>query len=124
MRRRACGLVRRDGRVLLHRRKREAIWALPGGRVEAGESIETALAREFLEELGWEVHIGRKLWNIENTFTQDGVEVQQAEICLEVFCEAAVSAADETLEFRWLSPAELDGIDFRPTAVRGWLFRS
>jgi 8-oxo-dGTP diphosphatase len=54
-------LVLRDaeGRVLVTQRpegKRLALlWEFPGGKVEAGESLETALRREIREELGIEV---------------------------------------------------------------------
>ena len=44
-----------DGRILLgHRTKatEPATWCLPGGAVEAGESFETAAARELAEETG------------------------------------------------------------------------
>jgi 8-oxo-dGTP diphosphatase len=47
----------RDGRVLAERRKPTktldpGALALPGGHVEPGESLEAALARELMEELG------------------------------------------------------------------------
>ena len=49
-------LIDDTGCVLLARRQKgthlEGYWEFPGGKVEAGESIESALARELSEELG------------------------------------------------------------------------
>ncbi|HSI41875.1 MAG TPA: NUDIX hydrolase [Xanthobacteraceae bacterium] len=49
--------VFRDGRVLLARRAAapgRGFWSLPGGRVEPGETLAQAAARELMEEVGVE----------------------------------------------------------------------
>jgi 8-oxo-dGTP pyrophosphatase MutT (NUDIX family) len=46
---------RADGKVLCVWNKRYGCWGFPGGRVEAGESIEEALRRELREETGVEL---------------------------------------------------------------------
>ena len=52
----AAALVRSDGRLLLAQRPMgkamAGLWEFPGGKVEAGESLQGALARELREELG------------------------------------------------------------------------
>jgi len=50
-----CVLFDRDGRVLLIRRRNEPFaggYALPGGFVDIGETVEAACRREVLEEVG------------------------------------------------------------------------
>lgn len=53
-------IIRPDGQVLLGQRPPgkpyAGWWEFPGGKVEAGENVHQALARELLEELGLEVH--------------------------------------------------------------------
>ncbi|EYS85423.1 7,8-dihydro-8-oxoguanine-triphosphatase [Cupriavidus sp. SK-4] len=52
-------LVQPDGRFLLAQRPAgkpyEGYWEFPGGKLEPGESVEAALARELHEELGLDV---------------------------------------------------------------------
>jgi 8-oxo-dGTP diphosphatase len=47
----------RDGIVLIERRNPPLGWALPGGFVDYGESLESAAVREALEETSLEVRL-------------------------------------------------------------------
>ena len=54
-------VIFRDGEILLVRRARspaKGFYSLPGGRVEFGESLHTALHREVDEETGLTIEIG------------------------------------------------------------------
>jgi 8-oxo-dGTP diphosphatase len=53
-------VIFRDGKVLLLKRAKSSghgFWSLPGGRVEFGESLHIALAREVDEEAGLKIDI-------------------------------------------------------------------
>lgn len=52
-------------RVLLVKRGREpgrGLWAVPGGKVELGETVEETARREVEEETGLRVEIGEVVW--------------------------------------------------------------
>ena len=54
-----CGIIYKDDKILLTRRKKgkslEGFWEFPGGKVERGETDTAALKRELKEELGLEI---------------------------------------------------------------------
>ena len=55
-------VMRDDNHLLMVRRGKEpakGLWSLPGGRLEHGEYIAGAVAREVKEETGLEVEVGR-----------------------------------------------------------------
>lgn len=45
-------LFNQEGNILMTRHKPNAPWVLPGGHVETGETLHTALKREIREEFG------------------------------------------------------------------------
>jgi 8-oxo-dGTP diphosphatase len=56
-------LIWRDGEVLLvrHEKGGRSYWLVPGGGVDAGETMAASGARELLEETGYSVDVGRLL---------------------------------------------------------------
>jgi 8-oxo-dGTP diphosphatase len=61
-----AAVIERGGRILVSQRGsgvgQSGRWEFPGGKREAGESDQAALARELREELGVEVEIGPLVW--------------------------------------------------------------
>ena len=52
---------------------------LPGGFVDADETIEEGLARELMEEIGCRVHSARYLFSIPNRYLYSGMEIPTAD---------------------------------------------
>jgi len=65
---RASGVIIKDDKILLIHRIRDdrEYWVVPGGSVEEGESVEEALDREIMEELGIRVIEKELLFKIES----------------------------------------------------------
>ena len=65
------------GRVLISRRADDShqggLWEFPGGKVEAGESLADALARELREELAIEVNYSEPLMEIRHDYSDKAV---------------------------------------------------
>src|SRR3954465_8084222 len=61
-----------DGKILIARRAdtqhQGGLWEFPGGKVEPGEAVEAALARELQEELGITVEAARPLIKVTHDY--------------------------------------------------------
>ena len=68
----AAGLVFRDGKLLISRRRAQdhlgGLWEFPGGKRERGETFEQCLRRELQEELGVHVAVGALLETITHDY--------------------------------------------------------
>lgn len=67
-----AGILWRDGRFLAVERPegkpRAGFWEFPGGKLEAGESAESALVRELKEELGVDATTYRFWQHVEHAY--------------------------------------------------------
>jgi 8-oxo-dGTP diphosphatase len=72
----AAALIVRAGEVLICQRRPDQPmalqWEFPGGKIEAGESPEQALARELDEELGIQAKVGVNVTHIRHNYRHGG----------------------------------------------------
>ncbi len=84
-------------------------WEFPGGKIEAGETPEEALARELNEELGIDAVIGRRVSRVRHTYRNGGA------IDLQFFVVREFGGTIENRIFndmRWSTLGELPRFDF------------
>ncbi|HZC76870.1 MAG TPA: NUDIX hydrolase [Ktedonobacterales bacterium] len=97
-------VIERDGRYLLARRRDIGWWNLPGGGLEAGETVDEGLAREVREEVGVEIEIVRLV----GVYSKPGKQ----EVVLTFLCrlrdpQAQPTTSEEVSEVAWFSPEAL-----------------
>jgi ADP-ribose pyrophosphatase YjhB (NUDIX family) len=107
------------GRILLHRRADNDLWALPGGATEFGESVANTVVREVREETGLEVepqYVVAVYSDPKHVFAYDDGEVRQ-EFSICVACSilgGSLRISDESKELRFFEPTEVPALDMHP----------
>jgi 8-oxo-dGTP diphosphatase len=103
----------RDGRVFIARRARGpalGVWTMPGGMVEAGETLAEALKREIVEETSMDIEPVALAGHREVVVRYQDGKVSRHFV---IMCFASrwiggeTRLNDELDESRWIYPAEL-----------------
>ncbi len=105
-------VVVRHGQILLVRRGRGAgvgLWSIPGGRVELGESLETAVRRELTEEVGLRAIDARHLGHVERI--GDGWHFVIHDFLVTVDDAEQARAGDDAAGARWVPLGDLTAVD-------------
>ena len=97
-----CAIARTpDGEIVLIRRGDTGEWCLPGGTLEWGETLGTAIVREVFEETGYEVTSVGKVTGVYSRPDRD-LRFHAVTVCVEatVVKPAASSGPVNQLEIR------------------------
>ncbi|KOP52291.1 hypothetical protein OX90_24550 [Pseudomonas coronafaciens pv. porri] len=101
-----------DGKVLIARRAdsqhQGGLWEFPGGKVEPGETVEAALARELQEELGIAVTSARPLIKVSHDYPDK-------QVLLDVWEVSAFTGEPQGVEGQplvWATSRELPDYEF------------
>ena len=129
---RIAGILIRDNKILLQKPTNDSGFAVPGGHAELGETSAETLVREFKEEIGADITIGKLRWVAELFFPWGGNKP-----CHQLCLYYDISLGNETqiplsgsftgiehiegrdfiMEFHWVPIGSLRGIEVYPTNI-------
>lgn len=102
-----AGIMRKGPQILIGQRPEThslaGLWEFPGGKIEAGENPEVALARELQEELGIEAVIG----DLKLSCTHSYGDLNILILFFEVLYWKGEPKAKHHLMLEWIHPEEL-----------------
>lgn len=88
-------------------------WEFPGGKIEAGESSQTALIREIKEELDADIAVGSLIDTIEYDYPAFHLSMD----CFWCVVTSGTIKLLEAQDARWLNKNELASVQWLPADV-------
>jgi ADP-ribose pyrophosphatase len=107
-------VVMHQNRILLIRRGKEPArgeWAIPGGRVELGETMREALAREVMEETCVSIRVGELVYFFETIQPDLDGRIRFHYTIFDFMAEYLAgepNPRDDAIDARWVSAADTD----------------
>lgn len=91
----------------------KGFWEFPGGKVELGETLEEALARELREELAIEVAVGPLIGTVDYEYPEFFIRLH----CFDCKILRGEPKLLEHAAARWLSRRDLPALNWLPADV-------
>nr|WP_314426825.1 NUDIX domain-containing protein [uncultured Erwinia sp.] len=116
----AAAIVDDAGRLLLVRKRNTLYFMQPGGKLDAGESPESALIRELREELDLVITPGdlTPLGQFTDVAANEPGHLLVADIFRIHNVSGDLKPAAEIEEVRWVPPAEFDSLMLAPLTAK------
>ena len=108
-----AAVIHKDGKYFATQRgygEFEGLWEFPGGKIEPGESHETALKREIEEELGIDI-------SIENFLCTTNYDYSSFHLIMHCYLCNIISGEIELKEHKdacWLNPEAFNDVEWLP----------
>ena len=113
-------VVFKEDRVLLVLRGRppaEGVWAIPGGRLRLGETLQAAAEREIEEETSIIIRAGEPVFAFDAIVRDPDGGVRFHYVIVDLaaeYLEGEPAAGDDALSARWVSASEIASLDVNP----------
>jgi mutator protein MutT len=115
-------VIVKDGRVLLVKRRYEPLagrWSIPGGTLELGETLETGVTREMLEETGLTIEVGPVIEVFDRIIVDADKRVRYHFVLVDYLCwpiGGSLQAGSDVDAAVMVDPASLDEYDLTEKA--------
>ena len=111
-------IYRDDGKFLIAQRNLKknqgGLWEFPGGKVEAGETCEEALAREIREEMAADIAVGEKVGENIHHYPEKDIKL--------MFYKAKLLSKDITLleheDYKWITKDDKNKFEFAGADIK------
>jgi 8-oxo-dGTP diphosphatase len=116
-------VVLKDNRVLLVRRAKppaQGLWAIPGGSVELGETLQQAAEREILEETGITIQAKKPVYTFDLIEKDENNRIRFHYVIVDLMADYISGKplpVDDADEVRWVSSEELKNLDVNPRTL-------
>ena len=117
-------VVFKQNRILLAQRGQPPSldnWAIPGGKVRLGESLQNAAEREIREETGLVVRAGDPVYTFDHVDRDDDGRIRYHYVIVDLMAEYVsgdIQPGDDVLDAGWISEDELVRLKVSPRTLR------
>jgi len=109
-------IVIRENRILLIKRNKEpgeGSWAIPGGSVKLGETLQEATERELLEETGLTINAKEPVYTFDLIERDHQGQIRFHYVIVDLMADLTggeLGPSEDAVDARWFTPEDIESV--------------